>query len=94
MKFLFGAGKVNAQRAVERARALLGPLATPEPNPVSCPDNGLTVINEWAAGYDLFGRGGLPEAEIPYAGFKFQRGDQPPRFSPVNSLSVGFKLYK
>jgi hypothetical protein len=25
---------------------------------------------------------------------KFQRGDLPPRFSPVNSLSLGFKLYK
>jgi hypothetical protein len=26
--------------------------------------------------------------------FKFQRGELPPRFKPVNALSVGFKLYR
>jgi hypothetical protein len=26
--------------------------------------------------------------------FKFQRGDLPPRFKPVNAFSVGFKLYR
>lgn len=34
--------------------------------------------------------GGLQSAVT----FKFQRGDLPPRFKPVNAFSVGFKLYR
>ena len=26
--------------------------------------------------------------------FKFQRGEQPPTFGPVNALSVGFKIFR
>jgi hypothetical protein len=33
---------------------------------------------------------GLQDAIV----FKFQRGEQPPTFNPVNSLSLGFKIYR
>jgi subtilisin family serine protease len=64
----FGAGKVNALRAVERARALLGPNVTTVSSSAPCPDRSFTTINGQALDYYLSAREGMPGAEIPSPG--------------------------